>query len=540
MPVNRPDLGEEMTKAGLDEGVQQAVKAEVEHRDGWEGMVVMKDLPMLSKHGKRQALVLRQHTLDVNDAVLQHLTLPVGADDRVPGGPAVLITGSPGIGKSVSFLPAVVRGLVRGKAGPAPPVIFIESRPNVVVYKLEFSVDPVTGVATDVTKAVELGLVEFVERYEPALRDPSTVYIVDPTSKLGVRNGSPGDLAARTVVIASPNSDHFKDFMKRTPSPLHVRLKQWSLEDAIAARLFINDTVSVKELVTRWRQQGGNPRVLFDTYRYEDAVKRTKTKVKTMSPGVLSRIYESPADENLDEGSNDEPNSAVVTYIKSEPPFRSPTIGFISDEVGRMVEAQHTATLLALISRCPPEQRTSYGLAFEGITARLVGKGGPFRVLALPGRLGRARCGIAAVPHRFSLGTDAGRVFWSARGGIACDCCRSALMLQSVPSLAGVVAMAAAACACMISVTAKGGQKALNSKSPVPGSKTPASAKVDQERPKKRKGACCMLCRGIWCKRDPMARLVCLHGCVVCAAAVSVVPLARSVCVMRVVCVGCG
>jgi len=341
------------------------------------------------------------------------------------------------------------------------------------------------------------------------------------------------------VVIASPNSDNFKDFMKRRPRPLHKRLKQWSLEDAIAARLFINDTVSVKELVTRWRQQGGNPRVLFDTGEYKSAVTRTKTKVKTMSPGVLSRIYESPADENLDEGSNDEPNSAVVTYIKSEPPFRSPTIGFISDEVGRMVEAQHTATLLALISRCPPEQRTSYGLAFEGITARLFGKGGPFRVLALPGRLGRARCGIAAVPHRSSLGTDAGRVFWSARGGIACDCCRSAH--AAVGAELGRCCCNGCGCVCVHdSVTAKGGQKALNSKSPVPGSKTPASAKVDQERPKKRKGACCMLCRGIWCKRDPMARLVCLHGCVVCAAAVSVVPLARRVCVMRVVCVGCG
>ncbi len=68
------------------------------------------------------SIILRQHTLDVNSVALKHLTLK-GAGK----GPAVLITGPPGIGKSMSSLPALVRGLALGQAGPlaAPPVIII-------------------------------------------------------------------------------------------------------------------------------------------------------------------------------------------------------------------------------------------------------------------------------------------------------------------------------------------------------------------------------------------------------------------------------
>jgi hypothetical protein len=85
-------------------------------------------------------IILRQHTLDVNSVALKHLTLK--GDEK---GPAVLITRSPGIGKSMSSLPALVRGLALGQAGPAPPVIIIiELRQLHTVLKLTFKVPAVS------------------------------------------------------------------------------------------------------------------------------------------------------------------------------------------------------------------------------------------------------------------------------------------------------------------------------------------------------------------------------------------------------------
>jgi hypothetical protein len=92
---------------------------------------------------------------------------------------------------------------------------------------------------------------------EPALQDPSTVYIVDPTSVGGSRVGSPADVIARTVVIAPPNSDHYKDFKKRrrslrpTGSPLSLHLEHWTLEELLAARPYINPNVTDQEVVER-------------------------------------------------------------------------------------------------------------------------------------------------------------------------------------------------------------------------------------------------------------------------------------------------
>ena len=126
---------------------------------------------------------------------------------------------------------------------------------------------------------------------EPALQDPSTVYIVDPTSVGGSRVGSPADVIARTVVIAPPNSDHYKDFKKRRPSPLSLYLEHWTLEELLAARPYISPDVTEQEVVERWLQQGGNPRVVLRTAdSFMKAVNRTATRLGVMPLDTLRRV----------------------------------------------------------------------------------------------------------------------------------------------------------------------------------------------------------------------------------------------------------
>ena len=161
MVLSPPDLGKQLAKVGLDAALLADVIAEAGQHAGWRGMSMLQ-LPSSLTVRKSMNVILRQHTLDVNDVALKHLTLK--GDEK---GPAVLITGSPGIGKSMSSLPALVRGLALGQAGPAPPVIIIELRQLNTVLKLTFKVDPTTRNATGITS----GQIVPIEAFHVAIVD---------------------------------------------------------------------------------------------------------------------------------------------------------------------------------------------------------------------------------------------------------------------------------------------------------------------------------------------------------------------------------
>ena len=51
------------------------------------------------------------------------------------GDDKVLVTGPPGVGKSVGFIPALLAGLAAGEAGPVPIIIIYEARSHTMVFK---------------------------------------------------------------------------------------------------------------------------------------------------------------------------------------------------------------------------------------------------------------------------------------------------------------------------------------------------------------------------------------------------------------------
>jgi hypothetical protein len=139
-------------------------------------------------------VVLRKDVRDFVDVMLVHLMLPEGHHGF---GPAVLATGGPGIGKTHAVTVAVVLGLMAGRrAGPAPKTIIIDRRREGCVVKLELVVED--GVAVSIASAVpvEVPLERFVSRINE-LRDPTTVYIVNPCS--GNTGQHIANVCARTV-----------------------------------------------------------------------------------------------------------------------------------------------------------------------------------------------------------------------------------------------------------------------------------------------------------------------------------------------------
>jgi hypothetical protein len=317
-----------------------------------------------------------------------------------PGeGPAVLVTGSPGIGKSYSFIPALVRGLAEGGAGPVPPVIIIEDRALRTVVKLRLN----GGGA--VTSADRISLRDFDQASDPDLRLGTTVYIVDPTSTNNT-GGSPPDVAARTVVVSSPNSSHFKDFRKRRPSPHPLYMEPWSLYELLAARVHINPSVSQGTVVERWMAQGGNPRNVLRTLDvFKDAQRRTQYVIENLSEHVLQNLLTAPESIRLEEKDLSAPNSAVVAYT-SKAPFTEPRGVFISDSVLRAVAHMFYSRVFHWIDTATPgERRGTAADAFQAIACEVLAGNCEFQVVAL--RVGELMLPPVPSPHTHPLG-----VFW--------------------------------------------------------------------------------------------------------------------------------
>ena len=318
---------------------------------GWGSWVNLEvlQLPCGLDVGQKRAVVLRQHTRLVVEEALRHLShIPALGIDQ---GPAVLVTGSPGIGKSYSFIPALVRGLARGHAGSVPPAIVVEDRGQGVVVKLRL------GASGAITSAHRISVLRFEPDSDPDLRLNTTVYIVDPTSRNGILSSSPVNVTARVVVVCSPNSDHFKDFMKRDPPPHSLYMEPWSLYELVAARPYINPSVAVDTVVERWWEQGGNPRnVLRTPDIFKVAQRRTKDKISSLPQHVLEKLLCDPESIQLEEKEVSAPNSAVVAYA-SAPPFTAPRGVFISNSVLKAVARKYYLNAFHLIDNAAPSER---------------------------------------------------------------------------------------------------------------------------------------------------------------------------------------
>jgi hypothetical protein len=348
-------------------------------------------LPKRLFGGGAFTVVLRQHTLDVAAEALLWLRVPHD-HDPAEFAPAVLLTGSPGIGKTEAFTVALLRGLVRGDAGPAPPVIIIEKRAVMRTIKIKFNI--VDGRAVSVQSARKMDLEEF-RASDPDLDLVSTVYIVDPAKQSSVQ-GSPPEVTARTVVVASPNSIHFKQFMTRRPRPLELNMRHWTLAELLVARSDMSPETDAATTVARWVRQGGVPRIVFNTGEYLSAMKRTATTIRSLPLEVVEQVYDDPHLTNVVEGGDQAPNSAVLTYVESEPPFTRPKAGFLSRWVEREVWRRLRVGLMRRVIRGD----ALHGVVFERLALIVIGEGGAFRVGYLPSSEGACvhvcRCVVAS------------------------------------------------------------------------------------------------------------------------------------------------
>ena len=99
---------------------------------------------------------------------------------------------------------------------------------------------------------------------------------------------------------------------------------------------------------------------------------------------TLKLVYLKSGWAQLEENGDKDPNSAVVTYVRSSPPFNAPTVGFLSNAVRRLVGALNAEGVLALLHRATPSARSAMALDFEAVAIKLIAEGKTFRITALP------------------------------------------------------------------------------------------------------------------------------------------------------------
>ncbi len=359
----------------------------------WEGMHFVKLPNSLSRDLTPLVVVFRKHVVNVVKEVLACLM----------AGDCVLVSGSPGVGKSVSLLPCLVRGLVEGGGGRPPSVIIIYDQGLGAVVKLRFSVTESSkapcGFISTLTSSDRISTRDYDPLTDPDLSDgKDTVLIVDPSNTAAALPGSLSSAPVRTVFVASPNSDHFTDF-KKQQDPMPVFVKHWTLQELRAALKYIGDNMTPinpdwteqdklaaweQVAVHRWLRQGGNPRaVLRRAETFDDLEETTDAWAGDMDAGVLHRILENPIGVPLDATLKYMANSALVTYCESKHPFRlkNTVVVFKSDSVVERIAAKFFSTMMTHIRLASCEQRTSCGHLFERLALWAVRGGNTFEVI---------------------------------------------------------------------------------------------------------------------------------------------------------------
>jgi hypothetical protein len=173
--------------------------------------------------------------------------------------------------------------------------------------------------------------------------------------------------------------------------PVHLIVKHWTLQELRAALPFIGHKMTPVEpgwtdekrlaaweeaAVRRWLRQGGNPRAVLRSEGTFAFLERATTKAAhEMSADVLMSILKDPTSVLIDAKLPYMPNSALVTYSKSDKPFRveNSAVAFKSDSVIDQIAEKHFSTMMAFSSSDDRSRKSFPALA----AALMSGRRGP-------------------------------------------------------------------------------------------------------------------------------------------------------------------
>ena len=282
----------------------------------------------------------------------------------------VLVTGSPGIGKSRG-LTYLLKLLLKDKQ-----TVIFECKKGERVFLFTLGED---GKYTVQSKRTISGV--WIEDIDSFISDENNWYLIDPAEQ-SRGTTCPG---ARVILAASPNRNHYHEFVKEHSVRTHY-MNPWSLDELKAVRCHVNVTadsqpLTPEEMAIRFKVFGGIPRHIFwpsDTDKLRTLVKRLVAAAVTLSWDTVEKARSNNA--TIEQG--DDLESALPSILFSlnvnekGDTFNLYVSDFVKDLVVQMFYVEFSKS-----PRNTPE--ISKGVIFEKIALHILACGGTFKAKLL-------------------------------------------------------------------------------------------------------------------------------------------------------------
>jgi hypothetical protein len=318
---------------------------------------------------KHNILFCRKRTDDLFNVVMHALkTGDIDDDGEKIGGGKVIVTGAPGIGKS-AMLYRVMREAFKEKN----KVVLDRRQDKEVLVFLPKDDDTYECWKFYISGGVGGTL--------DVLRDPEAFLLVDPSG--GKDGGEPPiNIAAATLITASPNPTHHKQFGKN-PFCKKMYMANWNPDELLAIRKYMDPMdISEEDVGRRFAEVGGIVRHVYSDM-FDDILETQERKVNGLSMEKLADVTFAKADLD-DEGGV---SHFVFTY-KVTKPFGAPPLQFTSPRVYDLVKKRREDVEgISLNARL--EKRCLYGTLgydFENYGINSIFKGGSFPTRLVHGK----------------------------------------------------------------------------------------------------------------------------------------------------------
>jgi GTPase SAR1 family protein len=252
-------------------------------------------------------LFCRERTNTLFEAVMDKLKTGTTMDSEKEGG-KLLVTGAPGIGKSAMLYRVMreafqeKRTVVFDRRQEGDALIFVPKNDSYECWRYR-SFGRVDG-TLDV------------------LRDPETFLLVDPSGKAS--GLEPPITPASTLITASSNPDHYRQFMKN-PHSWTMFMANWTLDELLAVRKRIRPTLSEEDVRQRFVDVGGIVRHVFQE-NYVIVLREQEGEVKKLALEKLTDLDQAHANVGRGGVSN-----YVFTYdVDVTKPLVPPPLQFTS------------------------------------------------------------------------------------------------------------------------------------------------------------------------------------------------------------------
>eukprot|EP00300_Choanocystis_sp_HF-7_P020994 c20715_g2_i1.p1 GENE.c20715_g2_i1~~c20715_g2_i1.p1 ORF type:complete len:614 (-),score=85.79 c20715_g2_i1:43-1884(-) len=266
-----------------------------------------------------------------------------------------LIIGSPGIGKSWSVLWALRELLLAA----AHPVVVLERGVTGLIYVFRF-----------VDGAYSVTVERWYDRVFGVLSDESVYYIYDASAD--AKHSHQIDVMAKTVLVCSPDPEHFKQFTAEASAPFYML--PWTAEQLLAVRLIHGPTLSAVVLDSRIQTVGRIPRKVFcddDTFDYFIArVRGAAVNHQVLIKNVI-RLGPTLLDSDP---ANKAPLSALFVLSVTDS-FRHVTCLFVSPYAAQSLSVASAGMTLERVVTAEGGQRRDLGEAFEELVYALLASG---------------------------------------------------------------------------------------------------------------------------------------------------------------------